>query len=136
MQTKYNTTLEIPINETNYAIDVTVTQEDPKLTAVTILFREPLETQYFTVARDTALVTILDLATELATDVIIQSLTIDLPVSEFKKFDSGKCMVSLVDPEFTLGVGQILTFGAKKYAPNNWKLATDLTRIKDAAYRH
>ena len=54
----------------------------------------------------------------------------------FMKYDSGKCMVSLVDPAFTLGVGAILTFGAHKYAINNWQLVPDITRYKDAAYRH
>ena len=56
--------------------------------------------------------------------------------SQFMKHDSGKCMVSLVDPAFTLGVGAILTFGAHKYAINNWQLVPDITRYKDAAYRH
>jgi hypothetical protein len=54
----------------------------------------------------------------------------------FMKYDNGKCRVSLVDPDFTLGVGAILTFGAQKYAANNWKLMTELERCKDAAYRH
>lgn len=54
----------------------------------------------------------------------------------FMKHDSDKCMVSLVDPNFTIGVGNILTFGAKKYAINNWQLADDVQRYKDAAYRH
>lgn len=36
---------------------------------------------------------------------------------EFMKFDTGKVMVSLVDPDFIMGVGQILKFGAKKYDP-------------------
>ena len=57
-------------------------------------------------------------------------------MSEFMKFDSGKNMVSLVDPKFILGVGQILTFGANKYAKNNWKLNEDLDRYKDATLRH
>jgi hypothetical protein len=56
--------------------------------------------------------------------------------TEFMKHDTGKCRVSLVDPDFTLGVGAILTFGAQKYAANNWKLMAELERCKDAAYRH
>lgn len=54
----------------------------------------------------------------------------------FMKHDEGKVMVSLVDPEFIIGVGQILTFGAAKYEKNNWQLNTDLDRYKDAALRH
>lgn len=57
-------------------------------------------------------------------------------MSEFMKHDSGKNMVSLVDPEFILGVGEILTFGAQKYAKNNWQLNTDLDRYKDSTLRH
>lgn len=55
---------------------------------------------------------------------------------KFLKDDAGKCMVSLVDPDFILGVGNILTFGAKKYAKNNWQLNTDIDRYKDATLRH
>lgn len=55
---------------------------------------------------------------------------------EFMKFDTGKVMVSLVDPDFIMGVGQILTFGAKKYDKNNWQLNTDLDRYKDSTLRH
>lgn len=56
----------------------------------------------------------------------------------FKKFDTGKPMVSLVEPQFTLGVAKILTFGATKYGANNWKTATenDKQRFKDALLRH
>jgi hypothetical protein len=56
----------------------------------------------------------------------------------FKKFDNGKPMVSLVEPKFILGVAEILTFGAEKYGPNNWKEAQpeDIQRYKDALMRH
>lgn len=56
--------------------------------------------------------------------------------TEFLKNDQGKVMVSLVDPDFILGVGDILTFGARKYAKDNWKLNTDLDRYRDALLRH
>jgi hypothetical protein len=54
----------------------------------------------------------------------------------FMKFDQDKIMVSLVDPDFILGVGDILTFGAKKYAKNNWQKNTDIDRYKDSTMRH
>ena len=54
----------------------------------------------------------------------------------FMKFDSGKLMFSLVDPDFITGLTEILTFGAHKYAKNNWQLNTDLDRYKDALLRH
>jgi hypothetical protein len=56
--------------------------------------------------------------------------------TEFMKFDTDKIMVSLVDPDFIMGVGDILTFGAKKYAMNNWQLNTDIDRYKDSTMRH
>ena len=56
----------------------------------------------------------------------------------FKKNDSGKPKVSLVEPKFILGIAEILTFGAEKYGVENWKKATpeDVTRVKDALLRH
>lgn len=58
--------------------------------------------------------------------------------SGFIKYDNGKPMVSLVEPQFTLGVGKVLTFGAEKYERENWKLLSEdeRYRIKDATYRH
>lgn len=56
--------------------------------------------------------------------------------ARFKKHDQGKNMVSLVDPDFILGVGDILTFGAQKYDKNNWQLNTDISRYQDATLRH
>ena len=33
-----------------------------------------------------------------------------------------KNRVDLITPESILGIGEVLTFGAKKYSPNNWQL--------------
>lgn len=57
---------------------------------------------------------------------------------DFIKADTDKVRMSLVEPEFVEGVAQILTFGAKKYAPGNWKLLNqnELYRYKDSALRH
>lgn len=56
----------------------------------------------------------------------------------FKKDDSNKPMVSLVEPRFILGIANILTFGAKKYGLHNWKEAKpeDIQRYRDALLRH
>ena len=56
----------------------------------------------------------------------------------FTKFDEDKPRVSLVEPQFILGISKVLTFGAKKYGPNNWKEAQreDRERVKDAILRH
>lgn len=57
--------------------------------------------------------------------------------SEGKKYDSGKLLVSLVQPEFVKGVAEVLTFGANKYAPNSWQTLPDAKRrYEDALYRH
>lgn len=57
----------------------------------------------------------------------------------FQKADGTKNRLELIQPEFIEGLGSILTGGAIKYAPNNWKLAgapEDIERIKGALFRH
>lgn len=51
------------------------------------------------------------------------------------KFDNGKLQFSLIPPEIKLYLAEILTFGAKKYAPDNWK-KIDVQRYYDALERH
>lgn len=54
----------------------------------------------------------------------------------FTKFDNTKNQLSLIDPLFVIELGEVLTYGAVKYTPDNWKLCTDPTRYKDALLRH
>ena len=54
----------------------------------------------------------------------------------FLKHDSNKIRVGLLEPDFILGVAEVATFGANKYAKDNWKKCDDLDRYKDAALRH
>jgi len=57
----------------------------------------------------------------------------------FMKDDKAKNRLELIDPEFILGLGAVLTFGADKYEANNWKLGgsdKDLARIRGAMLRH
>ena len=56
----------------------------------------------------------------------------------FGKADTNKPMVSLVEPNFTLGIAEVLTIGAQKYSIDNWKSATadDQCRFIDALLRH
>lgn len=59
-----------------------------------------------------------------------------LPRSTFMKDDSNKNMLSLIEPHFIQSLGEVLTFGAAKYAKNNWQLCEDRSRYKDALLRH
>lgn len=53
------------------------------------------------------------------------------------KADAGKPQWSLMPWEQLKKVVDILTFGAKKYAPDNWKKVPDgKKRYEDALYRH
>lgn len=53
------------------------------------------------------------------------------------KFDNGKLLYSLIPPETLKALAEVLTFGAQKYAPNNWTLVENgETRYLDALFRH
>lgn len=53
------------------------------------------------------------------------------------KYDDGKTRYDLVEWRFVEGIGDILTLGAKKYAPDNWKKVPDFKRRYIAAFfRH
>ena len=53
------------------------------------------------------------------------------------KFDNDKPQWSLLPFESLEQVVEVLTSGAKKYAPDNWKYVPDAdTRYMDAAFRH
>ncbi len=53
------------------------------------------------------------------------------------KHDQGKTMYSLVPPDALNEIARVLTFGAEKYGPNNWKTIDDLQRrYYDALQRH
>lgn len=56
--------------------------------------------------------------------------------SGFIKHDTGKRRLSLIEPLFIQTLGDVITFGAEKYAPNNWRLCEDTSRYKDALLRH
>lgn len=61
---------------------------------------------------------------------------LDHAEEQFMKADAGKNMLSLIDPHFVILLGEILSFGAQKYSPNNWQLCEDTSRYKDALLRH
>lgn len=53
-----------------------------------------------------------------------------------KKFDDGKLDYDLLPPTALKGIVGVFTYGAKKYAPGNWKLVTPHNRYLSAAMRH
>jgi len=56
---------------------------------------------------------------------------------EGKKFDDGKTMYSLLPPKALKEVADVLTYGAQKYSPENWKHVPDFDRrYTDALMRH
>lgn len=58
-------------------------------------------------------------------------------LSEGLKFDDGKLQYSLIPPETTKALAEVLTFGASKYGPNNWQLVEEGNRrYLDALFRH
>lgn len=58
-------------------------------------------------------------------------------MSEGVKFDGEKPMMDLIPPLMEMEVAGVLTFGAQKYSPNNWRHVPDLRRrYIAAAKRH
>lgn len=52
------------------------------------------------------------------------------------KHDQGKVRLDLIPPEFLFAVGEILTFGANKYADRNWEEGMSWGRVFGALMRH
>ena len=53
------------------------------------------------------------------------------------KYDSDKPRFDLLVPEFIEEMAKVMTFGANKYAPDNWKkVENGYQRYLGAAYRH
>lgn len=55
---------------------------------------------------------------------------------ERETIQNPKCGVELIAPQFLLGIGDVLTFGAKKYAPNNWMRGMSWTKSFGCVLRH
>lgn len=59
--------------------------------------------------------------------------------TKFMKFDTKKNRLELIDYDYVEGIGEILTFGAEKYAAWNWQKANsdeDRERLVGAMMRH
>lgn len=52
------------------------------------------------------------------------------------KHDSEKIQLELLSTKWLLGVGRVLTFGAKKYASHNWRKGIQQSRLLGASLRH
>ena len=52
------------------------------------------------------------------------------------KDDTDKVRMELIPPELLTGVGDILTFGATKYADRNWEAGMKWSRVFGALMRH
>lgn len=57
-------------------------------------------------------------------------------VGAFMKFDTNKLRYDLLPPFAIQEIVKVLTYGAKKYKPNNWRQVDDINRYIAAAYRH
>lgn len=57
-------------------------------------------------------------------------------VGNFLKFDTDKLRYDLIPTEATKALAEVLTYGAKKYKPDNWKYCEDVNRYIAALMRH
>jgi hypothetical protein len=57
-------------------------------------------------------------------------------LTEGTKHDGEKIQLDLLSSRWLFGVGQVLTFGAKKYAAHNWRQGIKSSRLLGACLRH
>ena len=57
-------------------------------------------------------------------------------INDFLKFDVDKLRYDLIPTEATKALASVITYGAKKYKPDNWKCCSDITRYVSALMRH
>lgn len=57
-------------------------------------------------------------------------------MDEGVKHDQEKNRLELIPPELLFAVGEILTFGARKYADRNWEKGMKWSRVFGALMRH
>lgn len=71
-----------------------------------------------------------------AHELLSYGFTKIIVVEEFMKFDTDKIRYDLVPPRTIEMMAEVITFGAKKYKPNNWRECKDLARYEGALMRH
>lgn len=57
-------------------------------------------------------------------------------MTDFVKNDSGKVPLDLLPFDALVAVGEVLAFGANKYAPGNWANGAEWSRYQAALLRH
>ena len=72
----------------------------------------------------------------LTEDHDIKHYRAEAPTQPAMKFDKEKPRFDLIDPWAMEGLAQVLTFGAQKYAANNWRNGFEYTRVIAALMRH
>jgi hypothetical protein len=58
------------------------------------------------------------------------------PKTDALRYNAGKIMLSLVPSSLVRYVGAVLTYGAEKYAPHNWRKGFPWSSITDSLERH
>ena len=53
-----------------------------------------------------------------------------------ERHNIGKTRYSLIDIDAMEGLAQVLTYGAEKYAPNNWRKGLPFEQVVDSLMRH
>ena len=53
--------------------------------------------------------------------IISEAVEIVMEENKSKKFDQGKPRLSLIPRSALIAAGEVLSFGAKKYDPHNWR---------------
>jgi len=57
-------------------------------------------------------------------------------MKEGTKEDAGKLRLDLIPPEALFALGEVLTYGAKKYGDKNWEKGIKYSRVYGAVLRH
>lgn len=60
----------------------------------------------------------------------------EVPLEEGIKHDQGKIRLDLIPVEAKEALGRVVTYGASKYADNNWRKGIAYSRLIAAMYRH
>lgn len=71
-------------------------------------------------------------------NIVIRNANIEkvIIIEEFIKYDKNKLRYDLITSETLQALATVLTYGAKKYKPNNWKQSGTPDRFVAAFFRH